>query len=116
MGTAYPEDSISGLVATPERLARLARGCAEDVLNELFRYGDRPERYSDDAVRRRAEKDVALDVAGDDRCGFSHTAQEEQAYRTQYTAAYLAAWRDPALLRQLREQWSRRSTLIVCYR
>lgn len=114
--SAYPEDSISAVVADPARIASFARWSAEEVMNHLLRICHNPERYSDDAVRRRAEKDVVADVAGDTRLGFTHTAEEEAAYRRMYIDGYLATWRDRDLLRQMREQHAKRGFIIVCYR
>lgn len=109
-------ESIAAQVAQPDALSRIARWCAEDVLTQCLRAGHAPERYTDEAVIRRAEKDVSGDLASDRAFGFTATPEEIERYRSTYTSAYLSAWRDKALLADLRERRRRAPVGIVCCR
>lgn len=110
------DPTVAEFAGDASRLADIARWSATDVLEQCLRYGHAPERYSDDAVRRRAEQDVAYDLRRDIELGDTHSDEQAHAYRSGYIAAYLATWRDRELLTKLREKHAHAGFIIVCMR
>lgn len=106
--------SVAALAGAPERLAETARWAAEQVLRDCLRHGHDPAGYADDAVERRAERDVASDLEGDVRLGWLYTPEEARTYRDVYVAAFARAWRDEGLIAQIRAKHT--GTITVCFR
>lgn len=114
MSTSDP--TVAEFAEDPTRLAEIARLSAIQVLDDCLRYGHAPERYRDVAIRNRAVRDVVCDLERDIELGHSHSIEQAERYRVGYVAAFLAAWRDRALLRELRAKHAARGVIIVCSR
>ena len=115
---AHVDESIAAQLTADddERIECGARASVDAVFDDLARHHLTPGRYADAAVLRRADADVAVDLHLDTHYGFALTAEQAAAYRDRYTAAYLAAWRDPARWKRAEARWKPRGVLLVCIR
>lgn len=110
-----PADSVTATAADPERLRRFARWTVENIIDECL-CRDKPTRYRDDALVRRADRDVDFDLAQDVNLGFTHTEEQAREYRRIYREAFLAAFHDEELQRERRAQHKPIGFIIVCFR
>ena len=112
-------ESVAFRVSTPDGLAsveKFGRWCAEDALNECYRFLVDVRRFSRAAVVRRAEKDVVTDLAADQRLGFTHTDEQAHLWRERYVAGFVACWFDDAVRARLLAERRRRGFVMVCMR
>lgn len=120
MSIDYQNDETYTLayqVEHPEVIAAFAQTCAELALDELMQHGVNPRRKTVETIigraAREADGDMPFfqkhepDVATPERCAF---------YRQTYIDAFLAHFRDEAVVAKIEKKHEGRGFIIVCYR